>query len=74
MSGLFDIITAEHIKSLITVVGMVSITLVLWMCFWAMRNPELSARVAEKFIDVPKRFLKIIDRIVDLIEKCKKRN
>ena len=64
--------TEQHISDLIAILARlapIAFTLVVFMYFWSLQNPDLAARVAEKFLDIPKRFLDIFHRILDMIEK-----
>ena len=65
-------LTEQHINDLIGILGrLVTILsmLVIFGYFWSLQNPELAARVVEKFVDVPKRIVDIFHRILDMIEK-----
>ena len=65
-------LTEQHISDLIGILARlapVAFTLAIVMYFWSLHNPELAARVTEKFLDVPKRFLDVFHRILDMIEK-----
>jgi hypothetical protein len=62
-------LTEQHISNLIAILGKIAFPMLLFPYLWAVLNPELAARVTEKFLDVPKRFLDIFHRILDMIQK-----
>ena len=62
-------LTEQHISDLIKILSRTIPILAIAVYVWAIQNPELAARVVERFIDIPKSFLKLVGRIVDLIEK-----
>ena len=64
-------LTEQHISDLIKILSRTIPILAIAVYVWAIQNPELAARVVERFIDIPKSFLKLVGRIVDLIEKWK---
>ena len=81
-------LTEQHISELIAILKRLSLlffSLVPGMIMWAYWHPESATRVAEKFIDtlasviekfidIPQKIVKLLDRIVDLIEKRKEDN
>ena len=60
-------LTENHISSLITILS----TTITMIYVWSLFNPELAARVVERFISAFNNLLKAIDKISDMIDKWK---